>query len=243
MRFYASILLALLAQIPAGLADDSRATTGSDPKAEAQRGARSGTEDWERGDYLVALEEFRRAYALYPSPNLRFNMGRVLSDLGRELEALEAFEEFLATATNAPADAIGFASSRVRVLRARVGQLNLRCDAPGARVFVDGKIAGLGPLELPVRLMPGSHMIGSELVGYQSFMQTIDVQPGAIREVRITLVKPIQPKPFYKKAWFWGTVGGMVAAAAATSIALGIVYGTKDPHVALTAAPNASGLK
>ena len=60
-----------------------------------------GSALYEKGDYAGALEKFNAAYAAYPSPKLMFNIGQADRDLSRPVEALEAFEKFLASDTDA----------------------------------------------------------------------------------------------------------------------------------------------
>ena len=206
------------------------ARADSDPREEATRIMQSAIETHEAGDYLAALEGFNKAYALYPSARLKYNLGRVLSDLGRDLEALEAFEEYLAKVPDASEKTRAVAEAKIAVLKEKVGYLKVRCTSAGADVRVDGKIIGKGPLDSALRVMPGDHLVASELSGYQPFLSTVDVRGGKPTEVVVKLVKP---KPVYKKAWFWATIGGVVAAAAATSIALGVTYGTRYPPVEL----------
>ena len=89
------VLLAVLAQL---------SPPGTDPqsKAKAQDLLTEGSDLYEKGDYAGALEKFNAAYAAYPSPKLMFNIGQANRDLSRPVEALEAFEKFLAGAADAP---------------------------------------------------------------------------------------------------------------------------------------------
>src|SRR3954468_9306832 len=104
-----------------------RVTTGwgADDAArhEAKKLSDAAGEALERGDVAGALADFRRAYALFPSPNLRFDIGEALDELGRAAEAVDAFEEFLAAAPDAPAAARQLAADRVAELGKRVARL------------------------------------------------------------------------------------------------------------------------
>src|SRR5262245_37367876 len=75
-------------------------------KSEAQALLSQGTDLYDRGDYAAALEKFTAAYQVFPSPKLWFNIGQANRDLGRPVEALDAFERFLAGATGAPAETL-----------------------------------------------------------------------------------------------------------------------------------------
>jgi tetratricopeptide (TPR) repeat protein len=60
-----------------------------------------GSKLYHQGDLAGALEKFEAAYVAFPSPKLMFNIGQANRDLGRPVEAVEAFQRFLAEATDA----------------------------------------------------------------------------------------------------------------------------------------------
>src|SRR5262245_29206001 len=112
------------------------------PKQDAERYNAMAAKHWENGDYRAALLDFQRAYALYPSPNLRFNIARVLGDLGRDSDALEAYEQFLAQGKSATDEARAVARTRIDELNRRLGRLLLKCPSPDADITIDGKSMG-----------------------------------------------------------------------------------------------------
>src|SRR5579871_187474 len=91
------ILIAVLAQTPG-----AHSPTAQD-KAHAQALLNEGADLYDRGQLVEALGRFQSAYAAYPSPKLWFNIGQAERDLGRHVEAMEAFERFLADVKDAPA--------------------------------------------------------------------------------------------------------------------------------------------
>ena len=187
-----------------------------------------GAEAYERGDYIEALDHFEKAYALFPSPNLHYNLARALSDLGRDLEALEQFEFFLAKAPEAPAQARGVAAAKIAVLEKRVAYLDLRCVTADAELRVDGKHIGKGPLANRLRVMPGDHLVNGERAGHTPYIATVSLRPGETRAVEVKLLVPIAQKPVYKKWWFWTTLGGI--AAVATGATLAGIYAHPQSH-------------
>ena len=72
-------------------------------KARAQGLLSEGTAAYGRGDYAAALDKFTAAYKIFPSPKLWFNIGQANRDLGRPVEAVEAFDRFLARRGRRPA--------------------------------------------------------------------------------------------------------------------------------------------
>ena len=77
------------------LAQVSQPDVNAQAKAKAQSLLTEGSAFYEKGDYADALERFKAAFAAYDSPKLLFNIGQANVDLGRPVEALEAFEQFL----------------------------------------------------------------------------------------------------------------------------------------------------
>jgi len=123
-----SVLLVLLAQVAA--------PPGADPvaKAKAQAVLKEGTALYERGDFAAALDRFETAYGIFPSPKLQFNIGQADRSLGRPLEAVEAFEKFLAQVPDAAPELLSEARQSVVELRGKLGQVKIECATPGAEV-------------------------------------------------------------------------------------------------------------
>jgi hypothetical protein len=224
------VLLALLAQEAAPAPNG-----GTEGKIRAQALLTEGSDLYERGDFRAALQRFEAAYALYPSPKLWLNIGQANRDLGRPVDALEAFERFIAAARDAPPATIAEARRSVIELRARLGRVSVASPIAGADVSIDGKRTGVAPLPQPIWVTPGRHRIGARQPGFVPVEQTVDVSPGSIRSVTlqfhpVTLVmppaqqapvttalnlhEPVAPDetpPIYRRWPFWAVVGGGIA--------------------------------
>jgi tetratricopeptide (TPR) repeat protein len=68
----------------------------------AKAKAASAKAHFDRGDYAVAVEEYREAYRLVPSPGLLFNLGQAYRLLGACAEAVEAYREYLRLVPDSP---------------------------------------------------------------------------------------------------------------------------------------------
>jgi tetratricopeptide (TPR) repeat protein len=141
------VLFALIAQA-------STSSPPSEDKAKAQELLNEGAGMYEKGDYTGALGKFRDAHAAYPSAKIWFNIGQANRDLGRPLDALEAFQKFLDGAPDASPEDKADAQASVSELQRKLGQLTIVCETTGAEISVDGKPAGTAPLAKPA---PGSH--------------------------------------------------------------------------------------
>jgi hypothetical protein len=66
-------------------------------KRAAQLSAQSA-QSYKRGEFEVAAVLLRQAYALYPEPNLLYNLARALEGMGDKAGAVDAYEQYLGTA-------------------------------------------------------------------------------------------------------------------------------------------------
>jgi tetratricopeptide (TPR) repeat protein len=99
------------------LAQSSDSAASAEAKAKAQSLLTEGSALYEKGDYADALDKFKQAFATYDSPKLLFNIGQANRDLGRPVEALEAFEQFLIGALDAAPETIEDAKKSVENCR------------------------------------------------------------------------------------------------------------------------------
>ena len=132
-----------------------------------------GTALYGRGDFAGALDKFQAAYKIYPSPKLQFNIAQADRDLGRPLEAMEAFSQFLAQTSNAAPELLSEAQQSVAELESKLGRLTIRCETPDSEVAIDGKTVGITPLAQSVWTMPGRHQIVIRHQGYKPITVTV----------------------------------------------------------------------
>src|SRR5919108_1699578 len=67
-----------------------------DPKTRAQELISSGNEFYAKKEYQAALALFERAYAVYSSPIIFYNIAKAHRALGNLLRAADYYEKFLA---------------------------------------------------------------------------------------------------------------------------------------------------
>jgi hypothetical protein len=174
------VLLAVLAQADAA-ADNTEA------KARAQSLLKDGAKLYEQGALVPALDKFTQAYAEYKSPKLLFNIGQTSRDLGRLAEAMNAFEHFLAEATDAPAEMIAEAKQSVAELQNRLGKLRIQCATHDAEVSVDGKVVGMTPIPDMIWVMPGKHQVTARHPNTAPSIEDVEVNTGWVHTVVINL--------------------------------------------------------
>ena len=177
------VLLAILAQ-------HSSPTSDPQAKAQAQRLLTEGSGLYDKGDYADALEKFNAAYAAYPSPKLMFNIGQANRDLGRPVEALRAYERFLAGALDASPETTADARKSLAELRGKLGRIRIDCATTDAELSVDGSSVGLAPLPDPIWATPGRHQVTASHQRVALAIENVYVTAGSLHTVTLDLRPP-----------------------------------------------------
>ena len=109
-RLAAGAMLLLSMTVAAG-ATAAPGEARRSPTARERAAARSrlmlGADRLKAGDYAEALVQFQQAYELVPSPKIHYNFGLAYMGLGRNAQAAEAFDAFLAEASDATTETAG----------------------------------------------------------------------------------------------------------------------------------------
>ena len=201
------LVLALAAPAAAGARPRPRPDPEQVKRDEARKLLKAGGRLLADGYYVGALAKFEEAYQAFPSPKIFFNYGQVYTELGRYLEAIVAFERFLAEAVgDAPPKELkelaAAARQAIKALEDRIAVLTLTVNEPGAQVSLDGARIGVTPLAKPIRLMTGSHSIVVTREGFDTGVLELKLEAKDRVERTVTLVKPrpkvVQVKVIYK---------------------------------------------
>lgn len=222
----ATLACSSAASAPARAQAGAPAVGVDDAKAAAQQLLAAGNQALGDGDYLVALDRYRAAYARFPSPKLLLNIGTALRQLGRSVEAAQAYEDYL----RAPdADPSRTADLRriLGELESVVGRLRVEVSGPWDAIRLDGKrIEGFQSGQ-SLRVQPGEHTLVADRAGVPPAVQTVTV--AAQQELRVTLsFTPRAPERApagagvqRKLAFAFGGLGllGLTAGAIAAGVA------------------------
>jgi tetratricopeptide (TPR) repeat protein len=225
-------------------------------RAEARTLAQEGAALFEKDDFGAALERFQQAYAKFPSPKLFLNIGQALRRLGRNVEALAAFERFLAEAKDANPDFVEQANAQVAELKGKLARIAVESNRIGAEVTLDEQKQGATPLGKAIVVEPGAHRV---TVTWEGESKTVEVPTVAGQAVLQTVnfdeqrappplplptplpvaaappepLPPAAPEPLAaaapprKHTWYWVAGGAVVAAVATTLI---ILYARSDEY-------------
>jgi hypothetical protein len=219
------LLTAALAAIALSIAPAAVAGTRAD-KAAAQKLFRQGKQLLGKGDYKAALDKLRAAYQRDPSAETLLHIGNALRSLGKNLEALEAYETYLDDPEADPKKTTGVRRI-VEQLDALVARLRIELAEPGAKVSLDDKEIDPRELGKEIRLEPGEHTVVAERDGRPRQVQKIQLTAHERRTVRVEFsTTPSSPAPSDPKVTSTSpqrVVGVVLMAAGGASVIAGAI--------------------
>lgn len=173
------------------------APAGKAAEAEARRAAEVAKVAFERGNYSAALASFEQAYQLKQVPRLLFNIAQCHRQLGNHEKAVSFFQRFLETGPDAAqAKATRELIANERAKAAEADRLK-REEAEVAR-----KVELERAREAAAKAEADLKRASLEAALKQPPPSPVDTNP-----------------PVYKRWWFWGAVG-VVVAGTTTAIVL-----------------------
>jgi len=198
--------------------------------------ARDGAELADAGKCADAVDLFERAYTLVGAPTIAVMRARCLVQLGRLIEALEAYERALRHAQQ-PSDPDAFkqavkdAAVEAQELRIRIPRLNVTVRGPGAdstelSVRLDGRVMAPALLGVPRPIDPGPHRLEATVAEQSRAFQEISLEEGRSYALELQL------EPTAKTAWHSSkpeasnaqrTFGWVALGVGATGLAAGAV--------------------
>lgn len=154
-------------------------STSTAARAEAD----SASAHFERGvgftkdkDYVAAMVEFKKAYALDPAPLVLFNIGQTANELKDYAGALRAYEQYLADgAAEIDEERRKKVQSLIDDLRGKTANIGIEVNAAGASVAVDDVDVGLTPLSQPVLMNAGRRKISITKSGYEPLTRFVEI--------------------------------------------------------------------
>jgi hypothetical protein len=180
-----SMALALVLSLGATVAlAQSEAT-----KKEARERFDRGLTLFNQGDDTGALAEFQRAYELIPHPLVLYNIGLVYATMRRPVEASDALGKLVEAPGSLDTERLENARKVRAEQIARVGEIEVVADVPGAAVEVDNVEVAKTPLSKPLRVSIGQHLIAIVARGYLPARRSVTVAGGARARAAFELVK------------------------------------------------------
>lgn len=238
---------------PAVAPQGSSPTTASDAAAlteDARARFKRGIELYHERDFRSALIEFNRAYAEAPNYRVLYNVGQTCLELQDYACAMKSYSRYLDEGGEAVSGARrDEVVANIAKLKARVSNVTIEANVPGAEIFVDDVPVGRQPLAGPVMVSAGRRKFSASHGKSFPATRVVDLAGGDAPVIRLELV-PIPtsgtptssaegPKrPGTQSAPFWIAVGTTtVATAAAVTFGILALGADKDRDRALGTFP------
>jgi len=168
-------------------ADRSPRPNDAAAKSRASKLLEQGNRLSNDGEYVEALEKFRAAHDIYPSPKLLLNIGTMLRQLGRNVEAADIYEKYLHDPESDPKQR-EFLTRTLDEINSVVGHMHITVDPKDAAVSLDGAALIVPAEGADVRVEPGTHKIVGEKKGFPPALTTISLKRGETRTVELKLL-------------------------------------------------------
>ena len=165
-------------------------------KEEARKHYDRAVELVDDGQLEGAIVEFQRSYDLTHHFAVLYNIGQVYVSLARPVEAVDAYERYLADGgRKVPADRRTEVEKEIVRQKARIATLEIRGLPQGATVRLDGNEIGRAPISAPVRVGVGKHTIAAWADGYDSAEKEVVVAGEDHKAVGLVLAKRVVESP------------------------------------------------
>jgi tetratricopeptide (TPR) repeat protein len=186
----ALIVIALLGWALPAVADDASVPTSSDHR-QANALYKEGVRLYNSGEYAGALDLFQNAFHRYPDPRILFSIATTLRQMGRTVDAANAYQRFVDD-PHAEPQLVADTQTVLRVLDGTIGKVEIGFDGDAGEVQVEDSEWMPAGTRL-VRVEPGSFIVRGRKPGATAEV-TGRVTAGASVAVTLTW-KPIATAP------------------------------------------------
>ncbi|MFO0683889.1 MAG: tetratricopeptide repeat protein [Sandaracinus sp.] len=221
---------------------------------------RAGVAAARDGHWAEAVDAFQRSLELAPRPMTMMNLAGALVQVGRLVEAAEAYRMFLAEATSGAAARVrGEAQSQLEALEPQIPHVRLHVYELADRDVVQLDEYQLSPaaIDAPLPVDPGHHVVTVSRDGVVLATRELDIAAAeeATIDMRVDALPPVEdvataPDPLapvapaqsggsvFDDPVFWivggvvlaGLIGGGIAIGVATQPAPAPYFGNLPPH-------------
>lgn len=172
--------------------------------------------------YEEAIPEFKAAYDLDPRPGLLFNLAQSYRKAGHLREAIQYYDRYLTSDPRIDTDTRrkvdGYLAETRNTLAALELEMKQRLAEEKAAREHETQAARTEPAQAPSLVKPEPPVLPSP--------PPPPPPPGLV-----AVESRPQPKPIYRRWWFWTAVGGAVAVGAIVGIAVGVTQAKAAPEV------------
>ena len=219
---------------------------------------RAGVQAAQDARWADAVEAFQRSLELAPRVMTVMNLAGALAQVGRLVEAAEAYRMFLSEATSGAAARVrGDAEAQLAALEGRIPHVRLQIHGhlDSDTVTLDEYQLSVAAIDAPLPVDPGDHTLTIARDGRDPRTLTFTATEGVESEVvleawpdlavhpdgspdPLVTTTPLESHTIFDEPWFW-IVGGIVVAGAIAGIVVGVVatqpapppfFGNLPPH-------------
>ena len=205
----AALAVAMLAAVPAR-ADEATAV--------ARDAYDKGMAHYHLEEYDAAIDEWERGFRAKPAPEFLYNIAQAYRLSKRPDKALSFYQKYLRV--NPEAKNRDEVEKHIAALKEIVDKQKSSAESPP-----QGTLATPQPAPTPSAATTTPTPSAATTTPTPSAGTTGGATAGTTG--RADLVAQPAERPVYKKAWFWGVMGG-VAAVVAAGVVVGVVYGTRS---------------
>lgn len=147
-----------------------------------------GADFYKDGNFDAALAEFAKALRLAPNYRILYNIGQVQAERHDYVAAVRTLTDYLAQGgAEIPEERRSQVQSEITGLKTKISELNVKSNATGAEVAVDGVPMGLLPLPAPLLVSAGSRRITVSKRGFATAERTIILTGDDQAQLDVTL--------------------------------------------------------
>jgi len=174
--------------------------------------------------FAQSARKYEAAIQAWKHPAFYFNLALAQLNLAQELEARDNLERALAYG-EAPLGPEQFAEAQqqLRDVERQLGQIELRCETPGAEIALDGTLLFTGPGRQRVWVKAHGHEVAARKPNHLADSRRVVIAPGDVWSVELRLVT-IDEAARTSRRWAAWKPWAVVGAGAAVVVASGAIH-------------------
>jgi len=162
----------------------SRTGATPDQGQEAKALFQEGLAHFQNEEYIEALSKFRMSYEIRPKPVVLYNIANCLKALKDYVGAIQTFEDYLSLKDPSITDEDRIDVARlIESMRPELANIRVLSSKPDIQVLLDGKNVGTTPMDSPILVSPGTHVLVAQPQGLPSRSREIAAPKGTTVDV------------------------------------------------------------
>jgi hypothetical protein len=193
--------------------DPPQQATPQHPSSLAEERFAEGTALFKQWHFDKAEEKFREALAHWDHPIIHLYLSRALEKQGRLVEAHASLQQALRPGVELlPPEDVQMAEDLQQSLEARLAQIEVACDVPGAEVSLDGEPWFTAPGRQRRMIGAGQHVLVARKRGYFPVAEPVSLIPGKQTRVVLRMTADVVHVKRRWQPWQpWTVVGAGIA--------------------------------